>query len=615
MYRLNYNSLKLKQVESIVAKAAAPVSASGFCTRLAGKTMKIVLDKQPVAGPTLEYSFETETKLTLKENGGAAVSCSYGAKTLKEITLFSHMIPGTMRGYNVIVNWKTTVVSVFEVWLIDYEGKPIDTTKEFIPLTESARVSKLKPFVNREVQRQCYYGYFEEPGKTPPATRDCISLRLENTMIKWKEDRGKKRLTTYTSNHYTTVIDLDTPDGGDVLTFASDSLRIDESMYINCFCEIEYSGRLSIEVLDLYSMNKIGVTIGIDEDDAFEHTLYKGHGKFLGRIATFQDFNDRGNTYSALAQRQVDYSVKGARASFRPSIMTKKVTLEDVEKAAKTPMIFDKERAKERTMSSAHVPDDSDYCVGKKLAFRGDDGYAVELNFKTIEDLEYRIPGDSKWHKERYCAFELDEGLIILSFYRSGSLPPASLFFALDFHNGLATCISTIMGSKDAKNDLHDPEPAYHFGVIDMKGLTPVRIFRHGFTDELLGRAFTQTYSDAMSSIHIYNAPHSYSWTIITNDEAGAVGNRAANAIWSSPCEYVKLRDDVYILNWVEQKWAGHMDTLCRNLRTGRDCGFGYGMSNDGATIYMDRTGSISREAGRVDLSGIFSLRSYNVMS
>ena len=614
MYRLSYTSLKLKQVEDIVAKGAAPSCAAGFCSRLIGKSLKIVLDKLPVEGPVLEYEFQSDTKLTLKENGGAAVSCDYGAHTLKDVTLFTHMIPGTMRGYNVIVNWKTSVVTIFEMWFIDYEGEPIDTTKEFIPLTESGRISKLKPFINREVQRQCYYGYFEEPGKTPPEKRDGMSLRLENSMIKWKEDRGKKRLTTYTSNTYTTIVELDTPDGGDVLTFASDTLRMDESMYINCFCEIEYSGRLSVEVLDLYSMKKVGVTMGVDENDAFEYTMYKGHGKFLGRISTYQDFNDRGTRHSDSALRQIDYSVKGARASFRPSIMTKKTTEADIAKAAKSPMIFDAERAKERVMSSAHLPEDSDYCVGKALTFRGDDGYAVDLRFKAIDKLEYRMTGDKKWNTEKYCAFELDEGLIILSFYRSGSNPPASFFFALDFHNGLATCISTRLGV-GAGNDLHDPEPTYHFGVIVMEGLTPIRVFRHGFTDELLGRAFTQTYSDAMSSIHIYNAPHSYSWTIITNDAAGAVGNRTGSAIWSSPCEYIKLRDDVYIMNWVEQKWSGHMDTLCRNLRTGRDCGFGYGLSNDNTTIYMDRTGSISRSAGYVDLSGVYPFKSYNVMS
>ena len=609
MYRLNYSRLNLKQVESIVAQGNAPVCASKLCSRLTGKSLKIVLDKLPVAGPVLEYGFLTDTKLTLKENGGAVVSCDYGAKTIKEVTLFSHMIPGALRGYNVIINWKTSVVTVFEMWFIDYEGEMPDTTKDCVPVAE---VGKLPIFVNREVQRQYYFGYIEENGKTPPDKRDKLTLQLENAMIKWKEDRGKKWLTTYTSAMFSTFVELDTPDGGDVLTFVSDLLQIDDTTYIHCYGEVEYSGRLSVEVFDLYSMKKIGVTMGIDEKDAFEYTLYKGKGKYLGKLAAFFDFNDRGDQFSDFARSRYDFSVKGVRYAYRPSVMTKKLTVEDVTKASKNTLIFSPERAKERVMTSAHVLDDSDYCVGKALTFRGDDGLAVEMRFKSITELEYRMDGAGEWRLEQYRATELDEDFIVFAFYRSGSNPPAHFVFAFDFQNGLATCISSKMGTK---YDLHDPEPHYHFGVIEMDGLTPLRVFRHGFTDELLGRAFTQTYSDNMSSIHIYNAPHSYSWTIINNSAPGTPANRAGGAVWSSPCEYIKFRDDLYCMTWVEQKWSGSMDTLFRNLRTGRDCGFGYGIAHDGEYVHLDKMGSKSRYAGSVDLSGIFPLRHYNPLS
>ena len=84
---------------------------------------------------------------------------------------------------------------------------------------------------------------------------------------------------------------------------------------------MEYSGRLSIEVLDLFSISKIGVTMGIDEKDTFEYNLYKGHGMFRRRISTFYDFNDRGNQYSDSTKSRIDFSKKGARATYRPSIM------------------------------------------------------------------------------------------------------------------------------------------------------------------------------------------------------------------------------------------------------------------------------------------------------
>jgi hypothetical protein len=586
-----------------------PTAASAFCKCLAGKSLKIILDENPVAGPVLEYSFKSDSMLALKEDGGEEAQCAYGALSLGNMTLFSHLIPGTKKGYNVIINWKTSVVTVVEMWFIDYQGDKIDTSEHFYDYNT---VLELKPFVNREVQRQYYYGYFEVPGEASPTQRDKLSLRLENTIVEWKEDRGKRRLATYTSTTFTTQVDLDTPDGGDVLTFPSDILQVSNSQYIYSFGEVEYSGRLSVEILDLFSMEKIGVTFGIDEDDEIEHVLYKGCGSFKGRYATFYSFNDKGDAYSTSTTDRYDYTIKGTRPAYRPSIMTKQLTSEALTKASKRPLIFSEERAAERVMMSEHVLDDSDYCIGKTIVFSGDDNFTVEMRFDSLTMLEYRMDCEGDWHKEPYRAMELDEDLIVLGFYKTGSNPPENLMFALDFKNGCATCISSIMGSK---YDLHDPVPYYHFGVMYTEGVTPLRMFRHGFTDELLGRAYTQTYSKSMSSIHIYNAPHSYSWTIINLAEPGTPACHAGGPVWSSPCEYIKLRDDVYVMNWVEQKWSGHMDTIFRNLRTARDCGFAYGVTYDATTIYMDKLGGLSRFAGSVDLSDVYSMKNYNPYS
>ena len=605
MFRLNYTNLNKKQVEAVLAKSSAPACASEFDVCLSGKTIKVVLDEFPVKGSVLEYAFQSATKLKLSENGAAAVECGYGAHTLENLTLFSHMIPGTKRGYNVIINWKTSVVTVFEMWFIDHEGTVIDTAERFVDMAE---VSEMEPFVNREVQRQYYFGYLEEEGKTPPENRDKLSLYHENSVIKWKEDRGKKRLFTYAAALFTTVVDLDTPDGGDMLTFASDLLQIDNRFYIHSFCEVEFSGRLSVEVFDLFTMQKIGVTMGIDENDNFEHTLYKGRGKYLGRFPAFHDFNDRGDKLPNSVMRRSDYTVKGARATYRPSIMAKAMSEEEIAEASKNLLIFDPIRAKNGIMQTNVLPD-TDYCACKTITFRGDSGLSIEMRINSISELEYRIEGEEDWKTEQYRAMELDKDLIILGFYRSGSCPSKGFVFALDFINGCATCIALKLGTKHSTRDV---DPDYHFGVIETEGVSPVRMFRHGFTNELLGRAFAWIYGDSLSSIHTYNAPHSYSWTIITNDEPGSPANRAGGYVWSSPCEYIKLRDDVYIMSFVEQKWDGITDIFCMNLRIMRDVGFEFGLSLDGKSFHMDKVGAIGRSAGQVDLSNVYTMENYN---
>ena len=604
MLRIHYTNLTKKQVEDALAGSAPPVCSSERCSRLAGKSLKIILDKLPVEGPVLEYAFQSDEMLTLKENGGAGIPCGYGAYSLGDVTLFSHMIPDSKRGYTVVVNWETAVVTAFEMWFIDHEGPVIDTSEKFYDYTEAA---ELGAFINREVQRQYYFGYFERPGKEPPVKRDKLSLRLENCMINWKDDRGRNRLTTYTSSTYSTLVELDTPDGGDVITLVSDILQINDNLFIYCFGEVEFSGRLSVEVIDLFTTEKIGVSMGIDEEDKFEHVFYTGSGRNLGRFATFYDFNDRGDQYSDFVTERFDFSVKGARSTYRPSIMTKKISGEELMEAARNPLIFSK--TDKNIMVCDQSLSDTDYCAGKTLAFRGDDGYAVLYSFVTDTELMYRFEGEPEWHTEAYRATMLDDGLVILGHYRTGANPPGSHVLALDFKNGLATCIDARVGSK---YDIHDVSPNYHFGVLETEGVVPLRIYRQGFTDELLGRAFTWTYSDAMSSIHIYNAPHSYSWTIIANAAAGTPGNRAGGPVWSSPCEYIKLRDDVYIMNWIEHKWEGLMGCACMNLRIMHDCGFTFGVSHDGKNIFLDKMGAMCRSAGRIDLSGIYPLRNYN---
>ena len=606
MYRINYTNLNKKQVEDILAKRTPPVCTAEACGILSGKTMKIVLDSTPVAGPTLEYNFSSDKKLTLVENGAAAVECDYGALSHKNITLFSHMLPNTKKGYTVIVNWDTAVVTVFEMWFTDNEGKVIDTSKEFYDMGD---IAKFGEFVNREVQRQYYFGYFEIAGKEPPATRDKLSLRLENCVIDWKDTRGRRQLTTYTSTTFSTHVELDTPDGGDVLSFVSDLFQMNENTFLFSYGEVEYSGRFGVEVIDLYSMKKIGVSLGIDENDEFEYKLYTGCGDYCGRYSAFFDFNDKGDKYSKFSSGALDFSVKGTRSTYRPSLMAKIITQEQLVESGKKALIFSEEKAAQKVMQSSHFMKGTDYCVGKKLKFRSDNGFVIEYEFTTDKELKYRIEGDSEWHTEKYRPTLLDDDLVILAHYCSTIERPTCIVLALDFSNGCATCIYSKMGTN---YEVRDVDPDYYFGTIDMEGLKPLRIFRHGFTDELLGRAFTWTYSDLMTSIHMYNAPRSYSWTIITSGEPGSPAYRAGGPVWSSPCEYIKLRDDVYIVNWVEHKWEGLMGCAAMNLRIMHDCGFTFGVMHDGENIFLDEMGAASRSAGKVDLSGIYELKNYN---
>lgn len=595
MFRFNYSKLDLEQVRKAVLKEGGPACAGELSDWLVSREVDIHLDNEGVKPPELKYCFQSPDRLTLIENDGEPVECSYGALKLNSYVLFAHMIPDALRGYTVILDTDSGRAAAIEMWFIDYEGKVPDTSEH--PLTIDD-LTNLDFFINREVERQVYLGCFTESGREAVDARFFRSLRLDNKMVRWKDDLGRNRIFTYISNYFSTMVEPDTPDGGDVLTFPSDYLQLDDSAFFFDFGEAEYSGRLSVEVFDLFTMKKIGVTMGIDENDCFEFRLYRADGKYLGQYATFYDFDDPGNILPPRMAARLKNGKKGARCTYRTSLLASAPTAEQINALSSSITLFDEES--NPMISESKLPYTAK-CAGKKVMFRDDSGFFTELDFFAPEHLRFRT-AEQDWTEAEYRAFELDADLVFLGFYIAESRPPRCMQFALDFKNGCATCIDSKM---EGGYDAHDVVPEYHFGYMEKEGV-PAPGTRHGFTSELLGRSFTWTYSPGMSSQHIYNAPNSYSWTIFIGGEPGDPGYRSGGFVWSSPCTYIKLRDEVYIMTWVEEKWAGGLSTAAMNLRIMHDCGFNLALSHDGQELKFTVLSAFARDAGRCDLSGIY---------
>ncbi|MBN1830693.1 MAG: hypothetical protein JW896_01120, partial [Deltaproteobacteria bacterium] len=166
MHRIKYTKLTKEGIDrKLVPAAAGPECRSEYSDSLAGKSLKIVTDD----GPVLDYSFKDERKLALAEDGAGAVKAGYGALTLRHIVLFSHMVPKTQKGYNIIIDFENNLATVFEVWFSGYQDL-------------------------REVQRQVYYGYVEVPGKEAPKARHHLTNRIEGKGFYWKQDTGIETL-------------------------------------------------------------------------------------------------------------------------------------------------------------------------------------------------------------------------------------------------------------------------------------------------------------------------------------------------------------------------------------------------------------------------------------
>ena len=174
--------------------------------------------------------------------------------------------------------------------------------------------------------------------------------------------------------------------------------------------------------------------------------------------------------------------------------------------------------------------------------------------------------------------------------------PHESVFIVLDLANGLTTCVYSKLGSEYMANEVSQE---VIFGIIEMEEIKAPAMLRHHFTDDLVGTAFTWSYSDHMTSIHVYSTPFSYSWTIVyKNDVPGMM--------WSSPCKYVKLREDTYLFTWIEEACNGSQGTFVFNTRTMHDCGGFYGVNEikEGGPsgLTLGTYGALARRAGYFDV-------------
>jgi hypothetical protein len=574
MHRIAYAKLTPQQIAAKLqpAAAAGPASASALSDVYAGKPLRIVTDRSDRgAGPTLEYRFKDARKLTVSENGGQAVDAGYGALSMGKLTVFSHLIPGTQRGYAVVVDRDTGLATVAELWFSGYQD-------------------------NREVQRELWYGYVDQAGKAAPAARHVLSNRIEGHGYHWTQDTGIETLEFYPSAAYSHFVEL-TRLGGELgFCGPSDYVKVDDDYFIYTRTECEFSGTFTLYAIDLNRIEQAGVRLGFGADDALEYSLFKGKGEWLGTIAQFEKFGDvagfpfpppKPGTPDEAASRQ-----KGYRHVYRPFLTMAKMDRAGVDAACKTVNAFP---AKSQ-MAGNSLPV-SAYMVGKTFTLRYDNGPVMEYRVSSPEALEWRKPGGS-WTKARYQSFEVAPGVISFGHLLEGEPDHDGHMVAADFDNGLVTCFN---GHLNTPYFANEAGCRVYFGVIEQAGRNPPRYRRHHFTDELLGRVLSWNYLPGLTSMHLYSTPHSMSWIIFTDSGAGGTE-------WSGPAAYVKLRDELYYLYWLEEACNGTLGTIVVNMRTMHDAGIDYNCGTRGLSI--GPVGAHARHAGRFDIARFFQMKS-----
>ncbi len=565
MHRIRYTQLTEQQILDKLAIAQnGPTSASPLSGELSGRTLRIVTDN----GPTLEYRFTSGNQLSLSENGGAPIQTGYGALTLDRVVFFSHMVPGTQRGYHVVVDQQNNLVTVFDTWFSGFED-------------------------NREVQREIFYGYVDQPGQNAPTARHGITNRIEGNGFYWKQDNGIETLEFFPSVMFSNFVDL-TRFGGELGFCApSDYVKITDTLYAYARVEAEFSGIMTMYVLDLNRQRQVGVRLGFNEDDELEYYVFNGTGESVGQLAVFSPLDDKGETIP-LGTRQIPEQ-RGGRPVYRPMRGNWVMTREEVEAVA----------ASNRNaftggggggMAGNAMPT-TDFLSGQEMTLRLDRGPVIEYEFTAADSLRWRREGERRWQEERYQAWESAPGVVMFGHFLTGAPEHDCLKVVVDFDRGLASCINGKMGSAYIANE---SVPHTYFGVIEASGINAPKYHRHEFTTDLVGSALTWNYSPGLSSMHLYTTPHSLSWIIFLENGAGGMQS-------SGPAEYVKIRDDMYLAYWLEEAVNGVLGTILINKRTMHDCGIGYSCSRNG--LSLSAIGAHSRNAGKFDIMKYFARR------
>ncbi|MDR0999943.1 MAG: molybdenum cofactor biosynthesis F family protein [Clostridiales bacterium] len=202
--------------------------------------------------------------------------------------------------------------------------------------------------------------------------------------------------------------------------------------------------------------------------------------------------------------------------------------------------------------------------TGTRLTLRFDNGRALYYSFSDAHTLTWSDDaGEPK--EEYYDALEADDGIIFFEHIVKGTSPQQARMIVLDTHEKLVTAFFAQIGNEVSTREV---DRDIVFGYIDDGGYHEKR---HSLTTDLVGRSIVWTYSPEFAIQHIY-ASQWYSCFVDFNTFYG--GN-----LLSSPCNYVKINDHVYIYSWVETEGAGVQGFVLMNLFDMHDVGCFFGIN------------------------------------
>ncbi len=220
-----------------------------------------------------------------------------------------------------------------------------------------------------------------------------------------------------------------------------------------------------------------------------------------------------------------------------------------------------------------------------------DDGYDCVLSFKDRSVLEFGVSGESREYF--YDCLKADENTYFVNFEMEGQEQRTGMSLILDMEQSLVTACRCTIGSNPKWPRM--PRPEFIFGGIRKEDGT-VPSIRHGYTNEMVGRAISWEYG-TLNAVHVYSSERYYRLTVTEEmlervkrdnpDEYGFLSTRNQETIDEEPVSMIKVKEGIFIFGANEEmlfrtRGTGNNLLFLMNLNRMYDVGRSFGYNAEG---------------------------------
>ncbi len=228
----------------------------------------------------------------------------------------------------------------------------------------------------------------------------------------------------------------------------------------------------------------------------------------------------------------------------------------------------DPENYAHSSVAGPYLPEDSEALCGKTLVFRGE-GHVFRFAFGALHEMRFSEDGGEE--KACWCNVKTMDGEIFLvNQLIPGYACSRQVTLIADMQSGNATVCDAHVGTEHSNIDVGRE---FIFGKLD--GEFPQSAPMHGFTDELVGTAIDWDYGRIVIK-HMYVSNLYYTYSHPSKNYGAWMA--------TNPADYVKLRDNVFLFSFVEERQHGLQALFVIDLNRYHDIGCFYGVSADHMT-------------------------------